>query len=420
MKIENHPGNWLSRVLCAIVLIPALGAPGRGRELPCGPDKVGRFGAYQTKLSFTPEWDAPWRLGPHHDVVVAFPESAARLVFWHGANYVPCWVNGSRRWFSGGAVVRGEAGPHQDRLCRFSFATVQESSEARVVVRWRYGPVDATGGLIHADQVTRWHDWVDEFHTFYPDATGVRSVTLHSSEWSQPYSLQQSILIRQPGEAAIPAAACKSETLDGGMLQWLEGEGGMPFHAVAGDAVEIQPPPSWGDWPARGSAVKAGHKFAGALQWKPFSEAPTSKSWRILMGLATGAEDRLNAACSWLAAPALRIESTGYSSAGYQADEKAYLLNAVKPGAPAPLKFSLAGSASSPVVNPALVVKGWGKSAARLVLNGREVPTGVDFRHGHRKTATATDLIVWVRINAVKPVTFEILTRKEDDEQGGH
>jgi hypothetical protein len=411
MKLGKCSTYCVTGAGCAILLATAPGVLAGPPVLPCGPEGVKRFGGYQTKLEFTPEWDAPWRLGPHADVVVAFPEPGARLIFWHGANYVPCWVNGKGRWSSDGAVVRGGAGPHQDRLCRFSFATVQETSDARVVVRWRYAPVDESGALIYADPMTRWHDWVDEFYTVYPDATGVRSVTLHSSAWDQPYAVQQSILIHQPGEQVVAATACKTETVSGGLLQWMEGEGNMPFHAMAGDAIDNAPPSSWGDWPARGSGTKTGHEFLGATQWAPCSATPTSKSWRMLIGMATGGKDRLAATRSWLAPPALQLESGACVSSGYQPDEKAYLLTATKPAAAGSVKFTLAGSASSPVVNPAFVIKGWGRAAAGLVLDGREVSPGPDFRAGHRKTAAGSDLIVWVRVNAGNPVSFDIITR---------
>ncbi len=419
MTFGKWSANHMRVAGFAILLVTMAVAQAAAPVLPCGPEQVKRFGAYQTKLDFTPEWDAPWRLGPHADVVVAFPDAAARLVFWHGANYVPCWVHGVGRWSSNGAVLRGAAGPHHDRLCRFSFATVQESCEARAVVRWRYAPVDEAGELIHSDPMTGWHDWVDEFYTFYPDATGVRSVTLHSSTWSQPISVQQIIEIRQPGAEAPSAAVCNTAAVPGGLLRWMDGEGGTTFLAVAGEAADITPPSSWGDWPARGSATKAGHGFAGAWQWQPFATTPTRKSWRMLLGSATREADRLHATRSWLAPPALRVESGPCTSAGYQPDEKAYLLTTTKPGAAGAVRFTLAGSPSSPVANPAFVIKGWGRSAARLLVDGREVPSGADFRHGHRKTAAGSDLIVWVRANAGKTVTFEILTPQTDDEARG-
>ena len=378
--------------------------------LPCGPQGPGRFGGYQTLLTFTPEWDAPWRLGPRSDVVVRFDHTAARLVFWHGANYVPCWVNEAGSWYSDGAVLRPGAGPYQDRLCRFAFASVIESNDARVVVRWRYAPVDVKGELIHADPVTRWNDWVDEFYTIYPDATGVRSVTLHSSEWTQPCWVQQSIMIRQPGEPAQALGLTPaSQALTGGQLHTLPIKGGTFFHAVEAPANNADLPAAWGDWPAHGTAEPAGHQFIGALRWKPSAEDLTSKTWRMLIGLGTGKEAGIKqVALSWLAPPPLQIAGDACTSAGYQPDDKAYRLHIKRPGTPVPVKLTLAGTASSPVVNPAFVITGWGKSAVRLSVNGKPVPRGSDFRYGFRKTAASADLIVWTRVDTTTPATFEL------------
>lgn len=411
MKTMRHRlGSPLFPVSLMLNLLATIAIAGPSR-LPCGPEGAGRFGGYQTLLPFTPEWDAPWRLGPRTDVVVRFDQTAARLVFWHGANFVPCWVNEQGLWYSDGAVVRPGAGPHQDRLCRFSFATVIESSDARVVVRWRYAPADEHGGLINADPMTRWNDWVDEFYTIYPDATGVRSVTLHSSDWTQPHGVQQSILIRQPGEPGVPDVALKSSAVLGGLVQWLDCTGSQPFHAVAGTTTPAKVPATWGDWPARGAAEKAGHGFVGALQWDPCAGNPTSKSWRLLIGMETGGEAGIKAiARSWLAPPTVKIDGGEFTTTGYQPDEKAYHLTAKHPGNPGPAKLTLAGNPTSPVLNPAFVLKGWGRSAVSLTRDGSKIPPGKDFRYGYRKTATGADLILWIRASAEKPTAFEILS----------
>lgn len=387
-------------------------------KLPAGPEGPGRFGAYQTRLAFTPEWDAPWRLGPRADVVVRFDATPARLVFWHGTNFVPCWVNEAGAWYSDGAVLRPGAGPHQDRLCRFSFASVIEANDARVVVRWRYAPVDANGELVNEDPVTRWNDWVDEFYTIYPDATGVRAVTLHSSNWTQPYWLQQSILIRQPGEPGTSAAiAPQTSELPGGRMASIRINGGNPFHVVAAPAAKAEPPAAWGDWPARGAAGKPGHQIIAASNWTPWAGESNKKQWRMLVGLETDAKSTPRAAAqSWLSPPTLTIAGTGFQSSSYQAGEKAYLVGGKPDRAPGAVKMTLAGSPSSPVVNPAFVIKGWGKSPVNLTLNGTRAPWGPDSRHGYRKTATGADLVVWVRVTATAPTTFELQPVSDESE----
>ena len=57
----------------------------------------------------------------------------------------------------------------------------------------------------------------------------------------------------------------------------------------------------------------------------------------------------------------------------------------------------LAGSERSPVLNPAFVLKNWGEADATLMLDGKAIPRGNDFRIGHRQTLEGTDLIVWIK-----------------------
>ena len=66
-------------------------------ELPKGPRP---FGAYYTKLKYSPEFDAMWRMGDYADVVVQFDNSPVKLVFWHGANYIPALVSENGLWMT--------------------------------------------------------------------------------------------------------------------------------------------------------------------------------------------------------------------------------------------------------------------------------------------------------------------------------
>jgi len=76
---------------------------------------------------------------------------------------------------------------------------------------------------------------------------------------------------------------------------------------------------------------------------------------------------------------------------------------------PRPLKFRLEGSAESPVLNPAFVVENWGPRDASLRLNGREIPRGKDFRIGHIRRINSYDLVVWIKLEAGRPVDVELL-----------
>jgi hypothetical protein len=112
----------------------------------------------------------------------------ARFVFWRRANYIPWWHIDNTCAFSyefvetwdGGTTWQGtEPGgccePMSDRLLRWSRVEVVESNAARVIVRWHYvlaNPEYQWWGR-HPEQRPR----VQEDYCFYPDGTGVRTVT---------------------------------------------------------------------------------------------------------------------------------------------------------------------------------------------------------------------------------------------------
>jgi hypothetical protein len=74
--------------------------------------------------------------------------------------------------------------------------------------------------------------------------------------------------------------------------------------------------------------------------------------------------------------------------------------NAAKPEA---LELTLHASDSSPLVNPAVVIKNWGSEAAQLKINGKPVSWSKDFRHGYVPQLSGTDLVLWIRQSSTAP-----------------
>ena len=144
-----------------------------------------------------------WRVGPTADVVVAFDRTPCRLVFWRGTSYVPHWVTENGIWytneFNETAGVHGCQEPMSDKQCRFSHVRIVESSDARVVVHWRYALVGNWYEFAHVDELTGWGDWSDEIYTIYPDGTGVRKITLHSSTPNE-HEWHEGIVVMGPGQ----------------------------------------------------------------------------------------------------------------------------------------------------------------------------------------------------------------------------
>jgi len=97
--------------------------------LPSGPAGPGRFGAYYARLKYSLEWDKPWRVANHPDVVVQFDDGGHKFVFWRGTSYIPCWVSDAGVWYTNEFVERrghhspnteGCVEPMSDKQCRFS------------------------------------------------------------------------------------------------------------------------------------------------------------------------------------------------------------------------------------------------------------------------------------------------------------
>lgn len=381
------------RIGLAAALLTAAGVVVYGAtplKLPYGPEGKGRFGAYYTTLKYSPEWDAQWRVGSKADVVVRFDQYDYRLVFWRGTNYVPLWVNERRVWITHGCVERPNASPKWDKLCKYSFASVIESNDARVVVRWRYALVNKDGKLVNTDPMTNWNDWVDEYYTIYPDAVCVRRMTLHSSNLKEPVSCQQSAFIGAPSDS------------DGGAV--LVGQLGS-VTSQGNDFASAEP----AGWPVLDagvtSATRNGRPALGASTWKPYTEDKTSKSWMVMVHLTETPVAPSGSGVAWPDAPKLTVLKGNCKSAGYDPSEGAYQLSSA---APDPVKLTLKASMDSPTVNPAFVIKGWGRSDISLSIDGKPIPRGPDFRYGFRKTDTVSDLIIWVKKQSTKPVTFEI------------
>lgn len=190
--------------------------------MPSGAPGPGEFGAYAETLKFSPNWDAPRRIGPDSDVVVRFEQSGMRLVFWQGLNYVPAWVTANGKWYldefleawGPKCVDGGDCEPMSDKQSRYSRVSVVASSAARVVVHWRYALVETRGGKgANVDPDTDWFDWADEYWTVYPDGVAVRKQVLWSSElypkgwvnqeWQKEsvnHEWQETIVINGPGQ----------------------------------------------------------------------------------------------------------------------------------------------------------------------------------------------------------------------------
>ncbi|WP_176556231.1 LamG domain-containing protein [Rubellimicrobium rubrum] len=437
------------------------------RKLPVGPGGRGTFGAFYTRLEYYDAWDRRWRVGDHPDVVVRFDDEDFRFVFWRGTNYIPCWVSAEGIWYTNefnetwGNGATGCAEPMSDKHCAYSHVRIIESNEARCVIHWRYALVDVMGVRPRKDPVTGWTDFSDEIYTIYPDGTGTRAVTLHSSQPLEAHEFQESILVLGPGQTPHDVIGPDALTManmagEEHTYSWADGPPPVidkpdrcniqltnirsdtrPFVVVPDGpcltrdlrrsdrpvfppyTAEIQPGqllPWWNHWPtselpsdgrwAEGADRASHASLVSGLEWADHAVTPTSRTRVHLHGLTRNrARDLVPMARSWLNPPLLDVQTPGVTSRRYEALERAYVLDCGD--GIAELSLRVEASRGSPLVNLALVVRNWrGSQSPSVWMDGNAVPPGADCRIALRETLSSRDLLLWLRIRSEVPVAL--------------
>jgi len=432
-------------------------------KLPCGPKGPGRFGAYYSRLKYTLQWDRNWRTGPLADVVVRFDKAGCKLVFWRGTNYVPCWVMENNLWYTdaaierrGGGGTRGACEPMSDKQTRYSHVRILENSQARVVVHWRYSPVDVNYRIPNVNWETKWGDWVDEFYTVYPDGVGIRRVVLRSSASNVWTRWQQSTVINQPRtkpEDNINMDAVIVSNLKGQVSRYRWTQSGAPeftnlperaciqlvnikanhkpFSIFPSEGATVEPYrghagdsnfTAWDHWPVSQDKtwIRTVSDFNSPsstslsnIKWQNYAHDANSVSMIMMQGITDGSIGGLvPLARSWLEPAKLTVRAglfgTTYVNHGYDRPQRAYVLSCNKPGRPRRVRLNLAADRQSPVVNPAFIIEGWGSGGAAVEVDGKELRAGKDFRAGHRHRLESSDLVVWLRTESTKPLIIRI------------
>lgn len=421
------------------------GAPPLGRRvMPSGPPGPGRFGAYETTLRYYPEWDALSRVGDHADIVVRFDRSAARVVFWRGTQYSPAWVTGNGLWMADQSVEGYDddyTWEHMnDKQNRYSHVRVIEESDARVVVHWRYAPVNVDNELMNVGERDEMGAWIDEYYYFYPDVTGVRKVTWKEGTLGTPIQFQESIPLAHPGQtqgdvvharyATVGNLAGETQTLDyvddpAASDKTFPEDLTIQMHHLRAreqpfivfepgnrmgylrdlDARSLERPGSSSHWPVAliwsdGRTAQAPDRATSFLGF-PISEpvihrSPGGRSYiSSLYGMTDQPFDGVVAlGRAWSRPPAARLAGTGFEDLGFDRSERVYRFARRGSGRVLDLEFD--ASPTSPIVNLPVLVEDWGDDPATLRLNGEPVERGPDYRYGHIHTLDGTHLIVWI------------------------
>lgn len=436
--------------------------------LPSGPAGAGPFGAMYASLDYDPAWDRLRRIGPDSDVVVRFDRSPMRLVFWQGTNYIPAWVTENGKWYTDEFLETwgpdcpgaGDCEPMSDKQERYSHASILASSPARAIVHWRYALAEArnyAGG--HADPLTGWFDWADEYWTVYPDGAAVRKQVLWSSAIDTPHEWQETIIINGPGERPeddIEPDALTLENMAGATATYhWEPKTDHSFSRPRGPATLDEPKDAniqivhlkskenpfqivwprglshdtyngeqsystfewWNHWPVAqvGSSGRpavapdrASHTSLSHIYWDAWAKTANTETKLLLCGLTTDrSENLLPLARSWLSPPAAALQPGSAGKIDYDPSQRGFVVHRDQGARRERLVIAVAASKDNPLVNPAFVIENWsGPATISVSVNGKTSDAAA--RTGVEHHLDGDSLIVYLPLEATDPVQVHI------------
>ena len=427
------------------------------RRMPSGPEGEGPFGAYYCYLKYYDEWDALWPVGPDPDVLIRFDNSPVRVVFWRGTRFSPAWVSENGLWMADQSIeawdnIEGCYEHMQDRHCLYSHVRIIESNEARAVVHWRYAPTSSHNHHWRVDPKTGWGCWVDEYYTFYPDATGIRKVTWKSGTLGEPHQFQESLPFTQPGQvqgdvvepgwATVANLAGETATMqfvenpseepaagpDDGLIQrynlrsqhkpFILFEVGNEMHyGRQRDIERLKRPGTCNHWPVcqmrsdgRDSQAtdRPAHFLSHPISYSPVHEADGRMWWNGIYGMTDQPMEKLiYITKSWNYPPVMTISGDAFTGGEYDMGQRAYVVSRTGQ-ADTPLTCSLAASQERPAYNPVVVIRNWGDAEVSVSVNGKPASRGEQFRAGLCPRLEGTDLVVWLATESVDPIEMQI------------
>lgn len=292
-----------------------------------------------------------------------------------------------------------------------------------------------------------WTDWADEYYTVYPDEVAARDSVAWSSNLENPPEFQETIIINSPGTRpedniqndALTFANMKGETHT---YSWItppkaitEPEGAniqnvnlksewKPFQIVLPDHPRISVYGGektyslfewWNHWPVqqvKSSGISAvapdrpSHSSLSHIEGQPYARTADSMTKIMLVGLTNRPAAELAVlARSWATPPTMTVAGAGFTGKGFDPAQRAFVVDKAA-AASATLQLAFKASPDAPLLNPALVIEGWGEAAPALTLNGKPVAWGKDARYGLVATLDRSKLVVWLRLKADQPTSI--------------
>jgi len=431
------------------------------RRMPSGPKGPGRFGATYCKLKYYDEWDAVWPVGEHADVLVRFDRSPVRVVFWRGTRFSPVWVSENDFWMADQSVEawddkEGCYEHMQDRHCHYSHVRIIESTDARVIVHWRYAPTSSHDHHWRVDPKTLWGCWIDEYYFIYPDAMGIRKVTWKAGTLGQPRQFQESLPLSHPGQVQGDIVEREYATISNlnnerGTLCYTETPGQTPPEEMPANPLiqrynfksqwrpfiifedgnkmgcfsnkpleNLKKPGTCNHWPvcqARSdgrdshATDRPAHFLGFPISVPPVHRTGDTNWYGSLYGMTDQSMEHLvEVARSWNHPADLTVGTGPYRFEKYDRSERAYVLQRSEAG-DADVHCTLTANEEKPIFNPVLVLRDWGESDAEFKIDGQPAVRGEQFRTGLSRQLDRTDLIVWTQIRSTGRVEL-VVSRK--------
>ncbi len=400
-----------------------------------------KFGAYYKTLPFHELWDNMWRLSDYADIIVKFENLPTSVIYWHGSNFGANWITDNNRWMadqSSEIFTKHGCSEHMaDKQLRHSYARIIENSPARVVVHWRYPCVDVSYYCANR------RNWSDEYHTFYPDGTGIRKVV-----WNKGFNtpgFQDIQFFTNPGENALDVMHLDAMTvantdgevekltwkapnhipkitIDNATIEWLNSKSEYKVFTIF-QGGNITP------WGAHEQSKYTDDPFAGPWNHWPMHFVPSDGRFAVdtdrVTHFAIGANDYtpeygslvhygftdqpietlIPIAKFWQNPPEVK-DVTGVKSMGFSKDDKSYTFKLEEKK----MSFKIDASDESPLVNPCFVIKHWPeKTGAVIKVDGEVLKSGKKVREGFARChAGHLAKVIWLKITSEKPVTVEI------------
>ncbi len=397
----------------------------------------------------------------HTPVQFIFWRGASFVPSWVSENGIWSINEWLETW---GNDVQGCAEPIMDRHCKFSHVRLIESNNARVVIHWRYALNDSFCEIAAVSDDGR-GEWCDEYHIIYPDMTGIRIQELHYSHPERRHDWLEQMILLPPGHypeeviedeevtlvnmkgeyknysyqtveskmnmpegANISMVNTKSEyrpfiIIPPDPVKVVEGTWDSPpfisYSAKTGKGYHQEPAATiygwWNHWPVAqipgdGRWVitpdRASHFLVTAgVHWIDYKKDERTRTKIMFQGMTDRpATDLVPLAESWLYAPDLTISTDGYSGGQYDRSEKAYMIEKTNPENGKGMELIIKASAESPLINPAIIIKNWGKELSQVQIDDTLMPQGKKLRQGIRSTALSDDLIIWLELESTEEI----------------